>query len=122
MADFLANYPVSGSSKLYDDLLNEITEVCTTHASLEEHVWQLFFDGASKMGPRGNIVAGVGVVLVSPHNYVISRVFSFIEQCSNNLTEYNALLIRMQLVEEISVKHLGVYGDPKLILNQVLRE
>jgi len=32
MVDFLANHLVSGSSKLYDDLLDEIAEVCTNHA------------------------------------------------------------------------------------------
>jgi len=35
-----------------------------------------------KKGPRGNIIIGVGVVLVSPHNYVIPRAFSLIERAS----------------------------------------
>jgi len=42
-----------------------------------------------------------------------------VEPCSNNVTEYNALLIGMQLAEEISVKHLEAYSDSKLIVNQV---
>jgi len=57
VADFLADHPVSGSSKLYDELVEEIAEVCTTHAPSKEQVWQLFFDGASRMGPRGCIIA-----------------------------------------------------------------
>ena len=59
------------------------------------------------MGPRRNIIAGVGVVLVSPQNYVIPRVFFLIESCSNNVAEYNALSSGMQLTEEIGVKHLA---------------
>ena len=69
-ADFLANHPVSGTSKLYDDLPNKIAEVCVTHTSSEEQVWHLFFDSASRMGSKGNIVAGVGIVLVSPYSCI----------------------------------------------------
>jgi len=36
--------------------------------------------------------------------------------------EYNTLLIGMQLVEKIGIKHLEAYGDSKLIVNQVRRE
>jgi len=74
------------------------------------------------MNPEGNIVAGVGVVLITPHNYVIPRAFSLTEPCSNNVSEYNAPLIGMQLVEEIGVKNLKAYGDSKLIVNQVRGE
>jgi len=58
--DFLADHPVTGTSKLYDNLPDEIAEVNVTNASLEEQVWQLFFDGASRTNPEGNIIAGVG--------------------------------------------------------------
>ena len=60
------------------------------------------------------------VLLISPHNYVISHAFSLTESCSNNISEYNAFLIEMQLVEDIGVKNLEAYGDPKLIVNQVI--
>jgi len=69
------------------------------------------------MGPIGNIIAGVGIVLSSPQNYVIPCAFSLTKPCSNNIAEYNALLIRMQLAEEIGVKNLEAYDDSKLIVN-----
>ena len=69
---FLAEHSNPKSTKLYEDLPDEIVEVCMTQTSFEEQVWQLFFDGTSRTGPKGNIVAGVGVVLVSPQNYVTS--------------------------------------------------
>ena len=40
----------------------------------------------------------------------------------NNVAEYNALLIGMQIADEISVKNLKVYADSKLIVNQVCGE
>jgi len=64
----------------------------------------------------------VGVVLVSPQNYVISRAISLTEHCSNNVAEYNALLIGMQLADEIGVKNLEAYGDSKLIVSHVRGE
>ena len=41
----------------------------------------------------------MGVVFVSPQNYGIPRAFSLTEPCSNNVVEYNALLIGMQIVD-----------------------
>ena len=76
---------------------------------------QMFFDGASRIGPKGKIIAGVGVVFISPQNHVLPRAFSLTESCSNNVTEYNALLIGLQLAHE-------AYGDSKLIVNQVKGE
>jgi len=50
---------------------------------------------------------------------VIPRAFSLTELCFNNIAEYNILLIRIQLAEEIGVKNVEVYGNSKLIVNQV---
>jgi len=120
--DFLAEHPNLRATKLYKDLPDEVAEVYLTQTSFEGQVWQLFFDGASRTGPRENIIAGVGVVLVSPQNYIIPRAFSLTEPCSNNIAEYNALLIGMQFADEIGVKNLEAYGDLKLIVNQVRGE
>jgi len=48
MIDFLADHLVSGSSKLYDDLSDEIPKVCMTQISFEEQVWQLLRDIKNK--------------------------------------------------------------------------
>ena len=61
----------------------------------------------------------MGVVLIFPHNYMITRAFSLTKPCSNNVAEYNALLIGMQLAEEFGVKNLEAYSDSKLIVNQI---
>jgi len=66
VTDFLAEHPDPRMTKLYEDLPEEVVEVCLTQTSFERKVWQLFFDGTSRTGSRGDIIAGVGVVLVSP--------------------------------------------------------
>ena len=86
MADFLAEHPDPRAAKLYEDLPDEVAEVCLTQTSFEGQVWQLFFDGASRTSPKGHTVAGVGVVLVSPQNYVIPRAVSPVPTMWRNTT------------------------------------
>ena len=62
------------------------------------------------------------VVFISPQNHVLLRAFSLMEPCSNNVGEYNALLISLQLTHEKGVRYLEAYGDSKLIVNQVKGE
>ena len=58
------------------------------------------------MNPEVNIVAGVGVVLISLHNYIITRAFSLTELCSNSVSEYNAILIGCNLLKRLESKIL----------------
>jgi len=103
VTDFLIEHLDLRTTKLYEDLPDELAEVYMTQTSFEEHVWQLFFDGASRTGPRENIIVGVRVVLVSSQNYVIPHALST-ELCSNNVAEYNAPLIGIQITDEIVLK------------------
>ena len=64
----------------------------------------------------------MGVVFISPQNHVLLRTFSLTKPCSNNVAEYNALLISLQLAHEMGVHYLEAYSDSKLIINQVKGE
>ena len=44
------------------------------------------------------------------------------ESFSNNVAEYNTLLIGLQLAQQMEVQYLEAYGDCKLIINQVKGE
>ena len=55
-------------------------------------------------------------------DHVLPRAFSLTESCSNNVAEYNALLIGLQLAHGMEVRYLEAYGDSKLIINQVKYE
>ena len=72
--------------------------------------------------PKGTRSSGGRSGTRLPQNYVIPRAVSLTEPCSNNVAEYNALLIGMQFADEIGVKNLEAYGDSKLIVNQVRGE
>ena len=44
VTDFLAEHPDPKTTKLYEDLPDEIAKVCVTQTSFEGQVWQLFFE------------------------------------------------------------------------------
>ncbi|KAM1666583.1 hypothetical protein ACFX2K_046162 [Malus domestica] len=45
-----------------------------------------------------------------------------IELCSNNVAEYQALIIRLQMAINMRITALEIFGDSKLIINQLLTE
>ncbi|XP_020266503.1 uncharacterized protein LOC109841992 [Asparagus officinalis] len=115
----MASHPLGAKTDLFEDLPDEPPEVNTTSSP---EVWQMFFDGASRIGTSRSIITGVGVVLTSPHNHVLPRAFSLTEPCTNNVAEYNALLIGLELARELEIKHLEDYGDSQLIVKQMTGE
>src|SRR5947208_15778966 len=82
----------------------------------------MYFDRASRTIPCMGLVVAVEIVLISPQNRVIPCAFSLTEPCTNNIAEYNALLIGLQLVHQLGVRNLQAYGDSELIINQIHRE
>jgi ribonuclease HI len=91
---------------------NVITEELTTDFR------SMDFDGAvSKEG------AGVGVWL---HNrrtrYSENHSYKLIFQCTNNIAEYEALMLGLKLLKRVGAKQIMVRGDSKLIIKQIKGE
>ena len=72
LVDFLVAHPILERSKLHEDIPDEIFE---SNITSEDEVWQMFFDGASRINTKGKIIAGMGVVFISPQNHVLLRHF-----------------------------------------------
>src|SRR4051812_9741560 len=102
----MAENPAPGSGRLYEDISDEAAEVHLAQTILEDQVWQMFFDGVSRINPSGDLAAGVEIVLVSSHHHVIPRAFTLTKPCSNNVAEYNALLIDMKITHGLGIKNL----------------
>jgi len=90
LANFLVAHPVLKTSKQHEAIVDEVIKA---NMISSDDVWQIFFDGASRTGSKVKIIAGVRVIFVSPENHVLPRAFSLKELYSNNIAEYNALLI-----------------------------
>ena len=60
LTDFLAAYSVPESSKLHEDNPDKVIKANMTSS---DDVLLLFFDGASRTGPKGRIITEVGVCI-----------------------------------------------------------
>jgi hypothetical protein len=77
-------------------------------------VWKMFFDGASS-----SMGAGAGVVFVSPCQETISLSYKLEFEVTNNVAEYEALVLGLRAAKEMGIKEMAVFGDAELIVQQV---
>ena len=49
-----------------------------------------------------------------PYSFVLT------ELCSKNVAKYQTLIIDLQMILEIEVSFIEIYGDSKFIINQLL--
>ena len=74
----------------------------------------MYFDGVARQDG-----AGVGVVLISPKKHFIPYSFALTQLCSNNMAEYQALILGLKMALEMSIKDFDVYGDLWLPISKV---
>jgi ribonuclease HI len=74
----------------------------------------MFFDGASSS--EG---AGPGAVFISPCQEVISLSYKLEFEVTNNVAEYEALVLGMRAAKEMGIEEVAIFGDAELIIQQV---
>jgi ribonuclease HI len=74
----------------------------------------MYFDGANTRDS-----AGAGVVPISPSKETISLSFKLEFRTTNNIAEYEALLLGLNSSKETGIKGLKALGDADLIVQQV---
>lgn len=119
MADFLAEHPLSGDSKFKDDLPDKLvffTEKIIKHTVDPNFRWIMHFDGASRTNEFGETVLAVEIIFCNPKRIYIPHSFSLLGPCSNNVTDYTALIIGLELALESGIDILAAYGDSQLII------
>lgn len=85
--------------------------VCQIAEEENPQVWDMFFDGACSRE-----AAGAGVVLVSPTHEYIHLSFKLTFQATNNITEYEALILGLSKAKKMGIKCMRVFGDTYLII------
>jgi ribonuclease HI len=82
--------------------------------NLEDGMWHMNFDGSYPN--EGNIA---GIILYSPvgkiHNFSYRLDFA----CTNNVTEFEALLLGIENAYNMGCGHFTVFGDSELVVNLV---
>ncbi len=78
--------------------------------------WHINVDGASSGNPGRS---GAGIVARDKDGNIILTRSVFLGEMTNNMAEYEALLIALNDAVQNSVKEVTVYTDSQLVANQI---
>ena len=109
LADFLADHPTL-------DIVDE-KEIEILVCRVEIQPWIIKFDGSSTEKS-----AGAGVVITSPEGTKTALSFNLDFECTNNQAENEALIIGLQILQDLGAKEILVIGDSQLVLKQLMGE
>lgn len=87
-----------------------------TQTSVQSDTCSLYTDGASRGNPG---LAGAGMVLFDAEGREIAAESAFLGRCTNNVAEYRALLLGLELARQTGCEKLKVYLDSELIVRQL---
>ncbi|XP_019261970.1 PREDICTED: uncharacterized protein LOC109239833 [Nicotiana attenuata] len=110
LADFLAVHPIPDDWELTDELPDEDAMVIEVQPP-----WKMYFDGAAHR--EG---AGAGVVFVTSQGEVLPYSFTLTQHWTNNVAEYQALILGLKMAVDMRQLQLHIYGDSELVINRLL--
>jgi ribonuclease HI len=74
----------------------------------------MFFDGASSR--EG---AGAGVFFVSPAHETMSLSYKLEFETTNNVAEYEALILGLRVAREMGIQEVAVFKDAELVVQRI---
>jgi ribonuclease HI len=107
--DDFGNYAILSNS------LEPIEEEAKEERARE--VWYMHFDGAfSRFGK------GASIVIESPSGQELKFAYTLEFDATNNVAEYEALLLGLELCKDMGVKCLNIKGDSDLVIQQLKKK
>ena len=96
---------------------NQKIEISKKNINVREGMWKMFFDGASSCegAEAGVLFVVVGNEYVIPFSYRLQWDVDY----TNNVCEYEALVLGLEAARKLKIEHLIVYGDAELIVKQI---
>ena len=83
-----------------------------------EALWHLYFDGlVNKSGAR----AGVWITNIET-SHSQGHAFRLNFKCTNNMAEYEALILGLQIIRKLEGQRILVMGDSELVIKQINAE
>jgi ribonuclease HI len=79
--------------------------------------WKLYFDGSVCSDGHG-----IGIVFIFSNGACFEMASRLEHFCTNNQSEYGALLFSLEILESMDAKHAEAFGDFLLIVHQVSRK
>jgi len=64
---------------------------------------------------------GIGIVLISPRGKKYEFSLPIVVTSTNNQAEYQALIKGLELLKEVNVDAVEIFGDSMLVINQLAR-
>ena len=114
IADYLADQPLNDLELLESLFLDEdVMALEPEPDNVEPWHWKLYFDRVAN-----SIENRVGV-LVSPKGQQIPILVKLTFDCTNNVIEYEACIVGLQMALEFGVYDLSIFGDSLLIISQI---
>jgi ribonuclease HI len=110
-------------SQVLADFIAEWTELgLSTDGIFPEAPWFVYCDGA-----RGNVGAGASTILVSPSGIKLRytarlQFHSEADKCTNNIAEYEAILLGLRKLRAIGVQTCTLRTDTKNVAGQIEKE
>ena len=71
---------------------------------------------------KNSIGLGVGIVLKIPEWAIFEHYLKLKFSTTNNETEYEAFIVRLQYAKKLKVLELYIFSDSKMVVNQVIRK
>ncbi|XP_058106410.1 uncharacterized protein LOC131249639 [Magnolia sinica] len=106
-----------GSVKVLNDKTNAIRKTGQMDAVTFRIYDHMYFDGTSRASR-----ASAEVIFITPQGDLLPYSFTLGAACTNNEAEYKALIIGMEIAQEMKIKMLQIFRDSKLIINQLITE
>ncbi|CAL5396957.1 unnamed protein product [Camellia sinensis] len=108
--DLLAHFPSGEHEPPSDELSGDEFQAVKVNTEGE---WSLSFDGSSTS--KGG---GAGIVLISLNQTKVNLSYKLDFKCSNNETEYEALILGLMAALHLGVSLLCIKGDSNLVVKQ----
>jgi len=76
----------------------------------------LYTDGSCKGNPGDG---GAGAVIKNEQGKTISRIKRYLGPVTNNIAEYQALILGLQEAQRLGATDIAIYLDAELVVNQI---
>jgi ribonuclease HI len=119
ISPYIENVPQSNVHYIEEDprvysIFTEEDNTLLEQINLDDDMWHMHFDGACSS--EGN---EVGIILVSPAEKIHNPSYRLEFTCSNNVSEFETLLLGIENVLNLGCGHLSVFGISELIVNLI---
>jgi hypothetical protein len=95
-----------------EETAREAAECTDSKDRMENGMWNKIFDGiVRKEG------VGVGIWVSPPEVGTNLCSYKMVFECTNNMVEYEALILGLKVLKELGAKRITIHGDLELVIN-----